>query len=213
MTIHRIFYNGEWYSYEPQKNKVYVILHGFNGNTEILKENGFDVEEIYLKDYDKYPEKNDIWTGDDINRQKHNLATLVDNIILPRFIELINAGQGPSLVITGSRGGQITLLRLWEYWRGNSICLNGGCRILKQKLENVNLGLITCGNDFFDTSSLQYTIKTFQGKVDNLIIYHNKEDNHGVNYYNEAILHIINKMYNYDVELEISEHAVLFKVI
>jgi len=216
MTQHSIFYNGEWYSYEPQENKVYVILHGFNGNTEILTENGFDVEEIYLKNYDKYPyEKknpNNDWYEDNIDLNQTNLATLVDNIILPHFIKLIQNGNGPSLVITGSRGGQITLSRLWKFWRGNSICLNGGCNIFENKLNNINLGLITCGNDFFRTSSLDYTINKFQKKVNDLVIYHNKDDDHSVKYYNEAILHIINKMYNYNVELELSQNAILLKI-
>lgn len=204
--------NGEWFEYVPKNNKIYVILHGFNGNTQILEDNGWDIEEIYLHDYDKYPTDTK-WGDNTINVDEKNLATLVDTYILPKFYELIKNNEGPALVLTGSRGGQITLSRLWKFWRGPSICLNGGCSFLEKPPHfGIKLGLITCGNDFFHTSNLVYTIKKFQNTVDKLIIYHNELDDHAVVCYNEAILILLNKFFNKDYNITLSKNAVCIEL-
>ena len=200
--------NKEWKEYKSNNFKVYVILHGFNGNLELLhnlfgKEN---VESIFLPEYDVYPKGckngNMIWMNHNINKEEKNLATLVDNIILTKFKNMISNNNGPSLVITGSRGGQITLSRLWKFWQGPSICLNAGC-IIPERIEGVNLGLLTCGNDFFHTNNLLHTLNKFQNKTDKLAIYHNTNDDHSVQSYNEGMLHVLNKLFNsnYDVNL------------
>jgi hypothetical protein len=80
--------NKEWKEYKPKQFRVYVIMHGFNGNLQLL-ENLFgkeNVESIFLPEYDKYPKGwdkgNTNWMNDNINTQEKNLATLVDNMII-----------------------------------------------------------------------------------------------------------------------------------
>ena len=203
--------SNKWEKYNPSVFKVYVILHGFNGNLELLynlygKNN---VETIFLPEYDIYPkgwQTNNNWMNDKINTDEKNLATLVDNMIIKKFNYMIRESSGPSLVVTGSRGGQITLSRLWKFWRGPSICLNGGCQIL-EKITNVKLGVITCGKDFFHTNNLFYTLESFKNRTDELLIYHNTEDDHGVQSYDEAMLHLLNKIFNYNIDVNLDRTA------
>merc|ERR1712159_567581 len=88
-----------------------------------------------------------------------NLATLADNVIMPQLEELIAAGRGPAIVIAGSRGGQVTLPRLWNIgWRGPTLCINGGC--VKATVipgAPVRLVLFTGGQDYFETNDTQTT--------------------------------------------------------
>lgn len=202
--------NKEWKEYKSNKFKVYVILHGFNGNLELLynlfgEEN---VESIFLPEYDIYPKDwkngNINWMDYNINKDEKNLATLVDNIILTKFRNMISNNNGPSLVITGSRGGQVTLSRLWNFWRGPSICLNAGC-IIQDNIKGVNLGLITCGNDFFHSNNLLYTLNKFQNKTDKLVIYHNTNDDHSVQSYNEGMVLVLNKLFNSNFDVNLSD--------
>lgn len=203
--------NKEWEEYNSKEFKVYVILHGFNGNLQLL-ENLFgkqNVESIFLPEYDIYPkgwkEGNTNWMDDDINTQVKNLATLVDNIIIKKFESMIIDSNGPSLVVTGSRGGQVTLSRLWKFWRGSSICLNAGC-VIQNKIEAINLGLITGGKDFFACKDLSNTLNKFKNKTDKLVIYHNTNDDHSVASYDEGMIHVINKLFHttYDANLSYS---------
>ena len=208
--------NNKWRNYESLVFKVYVILHGFNGNVELLQKlfGKDNVETIFLPEYDIYPEGwqyNTNWMNDKINTEEKNLATLVDNMIIKKFRYMIRESNGPSLVVTGSRGGQITLSRLWKFWRGPSICLNGGCRIL-EKLSNVKLGLITCGKDFFHTNNLFYTLESFKNKTDQLIIYHNTEDDHSVQSYDEAMIQLLNKIFNYNIEVNLNNRASVINI-
>ena len=73
-------------------------------------------------------------------------------MVLPRIQALVAAGMGPTAVVTGSRGGQVTIVKLWEFWRGPSVVLNGADhRMARAPPPGVDLGLMCAGQDFFDT--------------------------------------------------------------
>ena len=75
---------------------------------------------------------------------------MADDCFLPLIHQLIEQGNGPAAVVTGSRGGQITVVRLWATgWRGPTVVLNGGCLPVRDARtgnlpDGVPLGLI-CG--------------------------------------------------------------------
>nr|QFG74716.1 MAG: hypothetical protein [Megaviridae environmental sample] len=197
--------DNKWYTYEPNKNVVYLIGHGFNGNKEILENLGFKVYMLYLSDYDKYPDnwQNNKWYTETLCPKNYkNLASLVDNIIMTDFYDLIRYNEGPGIVITGSRGGQITLSRFLKYWRGPSICLNGGC-IADISITDAPIAMLTGGNDYFRSKDLDYTIQRFSDWKDRLHIYHNHQDDHSLPSYNEGVVHLINKLLytSFDVRL------------
>jgi len=206
--------NDNWKTYEPNPKVIYLISHGFNGNIEILQNLGFTVYHIYEQVYDNYPtrwkEGDTTWITNPSGNGK-NLASLVDMKILPQIKHLISIGEGPSLVLTGSRGGQVTMSRLWNFWRGPSICLNGGCTFTTP-VPNVKLGLITGGNDFFQTKDLNYTMEKFKNWPDDCYVYHNINDDHSVSIYNEAITFLLGSMLNYKFDNKMSDGSIILKL-
>ena len=38
-----------WHTYVPNKKVIYIISHGFNGNTDILNKLGYEVYHIYIQ--------------------------------------------------------------------------------------------------------------------------------------------------------------------
>jgi hypothetical protein len=184
--------DGCWLQYTPDPKSVLIIAAGFNGNARRLHELGFDTTTIYDENYDKYPRSDD----DFVNRPiVHNsadefpkdLASMADKLVLPAIRKLIAEGKGPIMIITGSRGGQVTICRLWRFWHGPSIVLNGGCDTYSAPPQGVPLGLLTQGRDFFQTKSLLYTQRKFSSWPGEVIIYHHAEDDHSVRTYNDAI--------------------------
>lgn len=90
-----------------------------------------------------------------------NLASFGVDVVLPRIKDLIRQGRGPSAVVCGSRGGDVTIIKVWEQWRGPTLILNGSP--LRAGLvsatddmqswyhvpEEVPLYLALGGNDFY----------------------------------------------------------------
>lgn len=113
-----------------------------------------------------------------------NLATLADNVVVPMIEQLIAEGRGPAAIIFGSRGGQVTLPRLWNLgWRGPTLCINGGC-VTRTRIPGapVRLMLVTCGQDNFETRDPQVTTKECRIRKEDanepVLMYHNHKDGH-----------------------------------
>jgi len=187
--------NGTWIEYIPDPKSVLIIAAGFNGNAARLQELGYHTTVLYDEHYDKYPDNWRMGHKDYLARPlrldpaapPHDHASFADDVILPMLYELVANGIGPAVVMAGSRGGQVTICRLWNMWHGPSIVLNGGCGIETAPPEGVPLGLLTQGRDFFPTKSLSYTQRLFSAWPGEVVVYHHDEDDHSVRTYNDAI--------------------------
>lgn len=191
-----------WVPYTPRKNTV--LLVGPGGGTRAnahvyseLQERGWDVVIVHSSKHDipegdpppgmqageyLYPPGWDADSPDLTFNAGLNLATLADDIVAPRIRDLVTEGRGPAAVIAGSRGGQVTVPRLWkEFWRGPTVVLNGGCILAcKVPAVPVRLVLATFGGDFFPTCNPLVTMERVQkenAKVQ-VLLCHNEEETH-----------------------------------
>jgi len=100
------------------------------------------------------------------NLDEQNLASFGTDIVLPKIKEMIRRGRGPSAVVCGSRGGDVTIIKVWEAWRGPTVMINASplrCGIVLnhedtwyQVPEEVPLYLAAGGNDwYFWTGNVQ----------------------------------------------------------
>lgn len=125
---------------------------------DFLARAGFDVESVYSREYDRYPRG---WKQrtPDMKRPAKTHASFADEIVVPLLAEMVREGRGPVAIIAGSRGGQLTLPRLWQLgWRGGAICANAGCTTTAELLgwqvpSSCRLALVTGGCDFFEQSA------------------------------------------------------------
>jgi hypothetical protein len=193
-----------WIEYIPNPKSVLIIAAGFNGNATRLHELGYYTTTLYDEAYDRYPAG---WsTGRqgfldrplraDAAAPPHDLASFADDVILPTIRELVANGIGPAAVITGSRGGQVTICRLWRMWQGPSVVLNGGCGVESAPPQGVPLALLTQGQDFFPSKSLTYTKRLFSAWPGEVFVYHHEADDHSVRTYNDAIESVMSIVLN-----------------
>ena len=120
--------SNEWIKMPSNNNLAFVIRPGagtFKNKIAYEKlESRYKV--VYFADsggeYDNYP---DNWENNaNVSCRGHHLGGIVE--LVKNYIE--NTNQIPSVIITGSRGGQVTLGKIWEsLWRGPSIIINAGC--------------------------------------------------------------------------------------
>jgi len=179
---------GTWDAYTPKPKHILVIGHGFNGNCERLHALGYTTECIYVPDYDRYPSNwrdTESWIASP--PPGRNLASLADDIILPRLKAMVRAGRGPVAVLTGSRGGQVSIARLWKLWRGPSVVLNGGSPCGSTPPVGVSLGLMCGGQDplmGYNPDAVQRGFAAWPGP---LVHYHKIHDTHSAESYNDGI--------------------------
>lgn len=168
--------DGHWHSYVPNRQTIVVIGPGagMHANADVyaqLVQSGYDLVALHSQEHDEAPEGSKGsysyppgWQQGSpnlgFNRGK-NLATLADDVLLPAIRQLIAEGRGPAAVLCGSRGGQVTLPRLWEIgWRGPCVVINGGCASTAVVPGSpVRLVLATGGRDFFKTKSPESTAR------------------------------------------------------
>lgn len=187
--------SGTWRPYIPSKKTVIAI--GPGGGTRMnhgaytaLAQLGYDVVPVHAAEYDNaadgsgyaYPPGWEDGTPDLRYNRGRNLATLADDVVLPLIQRLVKEGRGPACVIAGSRGGQVTIPRLWEMgWRGPTLVINGGCASTSQIPPlPVRLLLVTGGRDFFDTKDPRRT-KQLLEKQDPKVpvwLYHDPDEGH-----------------------------------
>jgi len=159
--------DGHWQTYDPSKQTIVVIGPGAGlcANVHVYRElaqAGYNVVDVHDQEYDvladgeggyAYPPGWQWGTPDLGFNAGKNLATFADDLVLPVIRQLVAEGRGPAAVLCGSRGGQVTLPRLWQIgWRGPCVVINGGCvSTAAVPGPPVRLVLATGGQDFFET--------------------------------------------------------------
>jgi len=192
-----------WKPYQPNPKSILVIGPGggtrMNGEAYLrLKNAGWDLTEIHAPDYDRSAAQPDFLypPGWETNKPDlrfnsgKNLASLADHKVAPTIAQLVAAGRGPVAVIAGSRGGQVTIPRLWASgWRGPTIVVNGGCIKASEVPAAVRLVLITGGQDYFETKDPRATKAQLRKEDPNqpVLLYHDPLEGHMPQHYKDVL--------------------------
>jgi hypothetical protein len=140
-----------WEEASPKQNTIFVICPGAgtarNRKAYQVLEKNFNI--IYFAKsgglFDRYP---DFWENNSFVESQGNhlggIAELIENKIIKDKII-------PSCIIAGSRGGQVTVGKVWEsIWRGPTIIINAGCLTSQTIIpKEVHVLFIIMGNDYF----------------------------------------------------------------
>jgi hypothetical protein len=156
---------------------------------DALKMAGWDITIAMAQDYDRSPAYPDFlyppgWEAGNPDLSMNggkNLATIADNVIMPMIEQLIAQGRGPAAIICGSRGGHVSLPRLWSIgWKGPTLCINGGCAKFRTPGSPVRLVLITGGQDYFETKDPRMTAQMMQKEDPShpVLLYHDQKEGH-----------------------------------
>mgnify|MGYP000106006175 CR=1 FL=1 len=136
---------------------------GYNGESYTQLQKEFDMVFMDTKTRVggfKYPPNwGNIWDDVDITK-KWDKDSLVG---LAKSVGQAIMDSAPSVIIAGSRGGQVVLpLLLKHYWRGPFVCINAGPLTSNSRLpKQCTPWFVTCGNDFFPTKSLSWVREAF----------------------------------------------------
>lgn len=141
----------QWINMVPEPNTVFVIRPGAgtfkNKNAYSYLEQHFNV--VYFgqtgNKYDKYP---DNWTDNKlVSTDGKHLGGLSQKVL--KYI--LTKNVIPSSIIVGSRGGQVTLGKIWEtIWRGPTVIINAGCLTTRTIIPQQATPLfITMEHDYF----------------------------------------------------------------
>ena len=142
---------GNWVLKRPDKHTIFVIRPGAgtarNRRAYQVLEKNFNV--VYFADsggiYDRYP---DFWENNSFVESQGNhlggIASLIEN-------KIYNEKVIPSAIIAGSRGGQVTIGKVWErLWRGPTIVINAGTLTSQTIIPKyVHALFIIMENDYF----------------------------------------------------------------
>lgn len=176
-----------WVPYPADRQSVVVIGPGAGTiqNSRIYEElhaDGYKLALINGGSFDQYPPGWESGTPDVSFNSGQNLAALADGGLQSAIVDLIEKGCGPSAVIAGSRGGQVTVPRMWQgIWRGPTIVLNGGCvGICAVPPAPVRLVLASFGKDYFGTCDPEWThqMLTKEDSRRPVLLHHDPEDDH-----------------------------------
>jgi len=140
-----------WLDIDPTPKLVFVIRPGAGTyqNKEAYRflESKFEV--VYFGDsggvFDNYPPQ---WEDNILVKNKGpHLGGLFQHI--KKYI--VKNNKIPSAILAGSRGGQVTIGKIWEsLWRGPTIIVNAGCLTSQTIIpDGVKIILIAMGNDYF----------------------------------------------------------------
>lgn len=190
--------SSDWEHYTPNPKVVVVLAPGAGLKKHSylykdLEKQGFDVVPIFDDAYDHYPPGTEVLGSLGIRgfrmpdlkfNTTKNLATFAEDIVHPKIIELVREGCGPAAVIAASRGGIISMPKLWECgWRGPSVVGNGGFVITSAIPANVPCVLLTGGWDCFTTRNPETTASVLQKESPEtpVLLYHNPNEDHDLN--------------------------------
>lgn len=142
-----------WLDIEPTPNLVFVICPGagtyHNKEAYRVLESKFEV--VYLGEsggvFDKYPLN---WID---NTQVENKGPHLGGLFQHIKKYIIKNNKIPAAILVGSRGGQVTIGKIWEsLWRGPTIVVNAGCLTSQTIIpEGVQIIFIAMGNDYLKT--------------------------------------------------------------
>jgi hypothetical protein len=155
--------NGEeWVEIQSDPKLVFVIKPGSGTyyNKEAYKKLEEKYEVVYFGqsggEYDKYP------LGWENNNSILNIGFHLGGIaqLVKEFI--FSNNKVPSIFIVGSRGGQVTIGKIWEsIWQGPTIIINAGCLATNTRIPlKVTPIFVTMKWDYFEMVNTYYKIKT-----------------------------------------------------
>tara|TARA_B100000795_G_C22770612_1_gene427695 strand:+ start:989 stop:1624 length:636 start_codon:yes stop_codon:yes gene_type:complete len=180
--------NNHWESHIPS-NTIFIISPGAgtfrNKKAYQILEKNFNV--IYFGKtggiYDKYPT---YWENNSFveSTGKHlgGIAELIENKIYKDKII-------PCLIIAGSRGGQVTIGKVWErIWRGPTIIINAGCLTTQTVLpKDISILFIIMENDYFKSVNTPQKVKKLTNKNEKIKIIYLPNHYHMPNLNNELV--------------------------
>lgn len=142
----------EWVKLPPTPDLVFVIRPGAgtfqNKDAYKMLESKYNV--VYFAksggEYDIYPPR--WYDNKQVSTEGKHLGGIVG--LIEEYITKNNAI--PAAIITGSRGGQVTLGKIWEtLWRGPSIVINAGCLTTHTEIpKEVTPLFISMEKDYFE---------------------------------------------------------------
>lgn len=146
-----LYQNAIWKQVKPTQNTIFVIRPGAgtmrNRKAYQVLEKNFNV--IYFAKsggiYDKYP---DFWENNAfVESHGYHLGGIAELIEK----KIYNENIVPSAIIAGSRGGQVTIGKVWErLWRGPTIIINAGTLTSQTIIpKQVHALFIIMENDYF----------------------------------------------------------------
>ena len=156
--------NKDWTECLPNPKLIFIIVPGAGTYTNrkeysLLQQN-YDLVHFGSSGgkYDKYPSN---WTNNkkvkDMGEHLGGIAGVIKSYILEN-------NKIPSAIICGSRGGQVTIGKVWySIWRGPSIIVNAGCLTSNTIIPSgVKPLFITMGKDYFTTvNTIEKTIRLY----------------------------------------------------
>lgn len=187
-----------WERYTPNPKVVAVIAPGAGMKKHAylykdLERQGYQLVPIFDDAYDHYPPGTDVLASLGVkglrmpdlrfNRAK-NLATFVEDVVHPKIVELISEGRGPAVVIAASRGGIISLPKLWACgWQGPSVVGNAGFVGTASVPSAVPCVMMTAGWDCFLTRNPEATAAALQKEdpATPVLLYHDPREDHDLN--------------------------------
>lgn len=202
----------KWINMVAEKNVIFVIRPGAGTfkNKSAYNQLESQYKVIYFGNtggkYDKYP---DNWEDNSLvstnGYHLGGITHLVKEYILKKNII-------PETIIVGSRGGQVTIGKIWEsIWRGPTIIINAGCLTTKTKIpQYVTPLFITMENDYFTSVNTIGKVKylfdyyKYDSEVSGYIIHLIKHshmpnlNSNLINLLNESCNFLINREFNID---------------
>lgn len=156
-----------WIEYIPKKNLIFVIVPGAgtysNKNEYTRLKTHFNL--VYFGErgskYDRYP--NNWYDNKLVSDRGDHLGGLSFEIL--KYIT--GTGDIPSAIICGSRGGQVTIGKVWySIWRGPTIIINAGCLTTQTEIPiGVKPLFITMKHDYFTSVNSQSKVKSLFEKL------------------------------------------------
>ena len=154
--------NNKWIEYPSEKKTIFVIRPGagtfHNKDAYNQLEKYFHI--IYFGktggQYDNYP---DNWpVNSQVSSNGNHLGGICE--IIKNYI--IQQNIIPSLILVGSRGGQVSIGKIWEnIWRGPTVIINAGCLLTHTHIpKEVKPLFITMGKDYFEHVNTIEKVKT-----------------------------------------------------
>lgn len=143
--------NDDWIELPATDKLVFVIKPGagtyFNRKAYQILEENYNIKYFAESggEYDVYSKN---WHNNFlVDTEGTHLGSIVN--MLNEYITVTQ--QIPSAIIVGSRGGQVSIGKVWELlWRGPTIIINAGCLLTNTRIpRDVSPLFITMGKDYF----------------------------------------------------------------
>ena len=161
-----INYEGNWKSKTPDEHTIFVIRPGAgtarNRKAYQALESNFNV--LYFAQsggiYDKYP---DFWENNSFVESSGNHLGGISQLIREK---IYNQKVIPGAIICGSRGGQVTIGKVWEsIWRGPTIIINAGSLTSQTIIpKEVHVLFIIMEHDYFKSVNTPQKVKKLSEK-------------------------------------------------